>query len=86
MIDLYTYRTSNGRKASIMLEECGLEYALLHIVDITAGESRTKPAFRAINPNGRIPAIIDWDGAAGVPEWRTARTVRIRGNPAVSRR
>ena len=65
MIDLYTYRTSNGRKASIMLEECGLDYAL-HIVDITAGE-QDEAGFRAINPNGRIPAIIDHDGPAGEP-------------------
>lgn len=65
MIDFYTYRTSNGRKVSIMLEECGLEYAL-HIVDITAGE-QDAPAFRAINPNGRIPAIIDRDGPGGEP-------------------
>jgi GSH-dependent disulfide-bond oxidoreductase len=63
MIDLYTYRTSNGRKASIMLEECGLEYAL-HIVDITSGE-QDSPAFRTINPNGRIPAIVDRDGPDG---------------------
>ena len=63
MIDLYTYRTSNGRKASIMLEECGLDYAL-HIVDITRGE-QGEPAFRIINPNGRIPAIVDREGAGG---------------------
>lgn len=65
MIDLYTYRTSNGRKASIMLEECGLDYTL-HIVDITAGEQDV-PAFRAICPNGRIPAIVDRDGPDGIP-------------------
>ena len=63
MIDLYTYRTSNGRKASIMLEECGLDY-VLHIVDITRGEQDV-PAFRTINPNGRIPAIVDREGAGG---------------------
>jgi GST-like protein len=65
MIDLYNYRTSNGRKASIMLEECGLNYAL-HIVFITAGEQDLS-AFRAINPNGRRPAIIDADGPDGAP-------------------
>lgn len=48
-----------------MLAECGLDYAL-HIVDITAG-AQDAPAFRAINPNGRIPAIIDRDGPAGAP-------------------
>ena len=65
MIDLYTFRTSNGRKVSIMLEECGLEYGL-HIVDITAGE-QDAPAFRTICPNGRIPAIVDHDGPGGEP-------------------
>jgi GSH-dependent disulfide-bond oxidoreductase len=65
MIDLYTYRTSNGRKVSIMLEECGIDYAL-HIIDITNAEQDT-PAFRAINPNGRIPAIVDRSGPGGTP-------------------
>jgi GST-like protein len=65
MIDLYTYRTSNGRKASIMLEEVGLDY-VVHVVDITRG-GQDAPAFRAINPNGRIPAIVDRDGPGGLP-------------------
>lgn len=65
MIDLYTYRTSNGRKVSIMLEECALDYDL-HIVDITTGE-QDSGAFRALNPNGRIPAIADRDGPGGAP-------------------
>jgi GST-like protein len=64
-IQLYTYRTANGRKASIMLEECGLEYDV-HVVDITRGEQLT-PAFRRVNPNARIPAIIDPDGPGGKP-------------------
>ncbi|MEX2454420.1 MAG: glutathione S-transferase N-terminal domain-containing protein [Rhodospirillaceae bacterium] len=65
MIDLYTYRTSNGRKVSIMLEECGLPYSL-HVVDITAGEQQAAD-FLAIGPNGRIPAIVDRDGPGGTP-------------------
>ena len=65
MIDFYSYRTSNGRKVSILLEECGLKYEL-HIIDITAKE-QDQPAFRAINPNGRIPAIVDRDGPNGAP-------------------
>jgi GST-like protein len=65
MIDFYTYRTSNGRKVSIMLEECGLTYKP-HIVDITAGEQHA-PDFLAISPNGRIPAIVDAEGPAGRP-------------------
>jgi GST-like protein len=63
VIDLYTYRTANGRKASIMLEECGLPYRV-HVVDITRGEQR-KPEFRRINPNMRIPAITDAEGPKG---------------------
>jgi GSH-dependent disulfide-bond oxidoreductase len=59
MIDLYTFTTPNGRKASIMLEEIGLEYAV-HSVDISKGEQFT-PEFVAINPNSKIPAIVDRD-------------------------
>jgi GST-like protein len=59
MIDLYTWTTPNGRKISIMLEECGLEYAV-HPVDIRAGE-QFRPEFVAISPNSRIPAIVDRD-------------------------
>ena len=64
-IDLYTFRTANGRKASIMLEECALPYAV-HVIDITKGDQHAA-AFRAINPNGRIPAIVDPDGPDGGP-------------------
>jgi GSH-dependent disulfide-bond oxidoreductase len=57
MIDLYTYATPNGRKASIMLEETGLPYEA-HLVDIERGEQKA-PAFMAMNPNGKIPVIVD---------------------------
>lgn len=57
MIDLYTWATPNGFKASIMLEECRLPYEVVPI-DITKGDQHT-PAFRAVNPNGKIPAIVD---------------------------
>ncbi|WP_421657833.1 glutathione binding-like protein [Leptothermofonsia sp. ETS-13] len=57
MIDLYTFTTPNGRKASIMLEEIELPYAV-HIIDITKGDQFT-PEFVAINPNSKIPAIVD---------------------------
>ena len=60
MIELYTWGTPNGRKVSIMLEECGLPYRV-HKVDITQGE-QFAPAYLAINPNGKIPAIVDSDG------------------------
>ena len=59
MIDLYTAPTPNGHKASCTLEALGLAYET-HYVDIGAGEQK-KPAFLALNPNGRIPAIVDRD-------------------------
>ena len=59
MIDLYTFTTPNGRKASIMLEEVELPYNV-HKIDITKGEQFT-PEFVAINPNSKIPAIVDRD-------------------------
>jgi GST-like protein len=59
MIDLYTFTTPNGRKASIMLEEIGLDYTV-HRIDITKGK-QFAPKFVAINPNSKIPAIVDHD-------------------------
>ena len=59
MIDLYTWTTPNGRKASIMLEEVGIPYET-HAVDIGKDE-QFKPEFLKISPNNRIPAIIDRD-------------------------
>ena len=57
MIDLYTAATPNGHKVSITLEELGLPYSV-HVLDLSAGEQK-EPAFLKINPNGRIPAIVD---------------------------
>jgi len=57
MIDLYTFTTPNGRKASIMLEEVGLSYSV-HVIDIRKDDQFT-PEFLAINPNSKIPAIVD---------------------------
>ncbi len=59
MIDLYTATTPNGRKASIALEELGLAYEV-HAVGLRRLEQK-EPWFLAINPNGRIPAIVDRD-------------------------
>jgi GST-like protein len=59
MIDLYTAPTPNGWKVSIALEELELPYAA-HFIDILEGEQK-KPWFATINPNGRIPAIVDRD-------------------------
>jgi GST-like protein len=65
MIDLYTWGTPNGRKVSIMLEECALPYRT-HPVDIGKRE-QFDPAFLAICPNGKIPAVVDDDGPDGEP-------------------
>ena len=65
MIDLYTWATPNGRKISIMLEEIALPYRV-HPVNIGAGE-QFAPAYLAINPNGKIPAIVDHEGPGGQP-------------------
>ena len=59
MIQLYTWGTPNGRKISIMLEEVALPYQVIPI-DISKGD-QFKPAFLAINPNNKIPAIVDDD-------------------------
>ena len=59
MIDLYTAATPNGWKVSIALEELGLPYEV-HVLDLGSGAQK-EPWFTAINPNGRIPAIVDRD-------------------------
>jgi len=59
MIDLYTAATPNGYKISVTLEEMGLEYRVHH-VRLDQGDQKT-PEYLAINPNGRIPTIVDRD-------------------------
>lgn len=61
MIDLYTADTPNGKKVVFMLEELGLNYNL-HKIDLGALEQK-KPDFLAMNPNGRIPVLVDSEGA-----------------------
>jgi GST-like protein len=63
MIELFTYETPNGQKASIMLEEVGLPYAV-HTVDLMEGQQR-EPDFLRISPNNKVPAIVDDDGVDG---------------------
>ena len=63
MIDLYTWTTPNGRKASIMLEEVGLPYRV-HPVDLSK-DQQFEPNFLAISPNNKIPAIVDHDAPEG---------------------
>jgi GST-like protein len=65
MIHLYTWGTPNGKKASIMLEEAGLSYEV-HPVNLGEGD-QFKPEYLAINPNNKIPAIVDADGPGGKP-------------------
>ncbi|MBM3357270.1 MAG: glutathione S-transferase family protein [Betaproteobacteria bacterium] len=65
MIDLYTWSTPNGRKVSIMLEELALPYRV-HPIDIGKGD-QFKPQYVMINPNGKIPSIVDPDGPDGKP-------------------
>ncbi|MEM7191329.1 MAG: glutathione S-transferase N-terminal domain-containing protein [Pseudomonadota bacterium] len=66
MIDLYTWMTPNGQKASIMLEEVGLPYRV-HPVDIFKDE-QFDPAFLKISPNNKIPAIVDHDTGLSLME------------------
>ena len=66
MIDLYTWSTPNGRKVSIMLEECALPYRV-HRIDIGTNAEQFTPEYLKINPNGKIPSIVDPDGPDGKP-------------------
>jgi glutathione S-transferase len=59
MIDLYTAPTPNGWKASIALEELGLPYEV-HVINLLSGDQK-KPEYVRLNPNGRIPTIVDRD-------------------------
>jgi len=65
MIQLYTWGTPNGKKVSIMLEEIGVPYEV-HAINIGQGD-QFKPEYLAINPNNKIPSIIDTDGPGGKP-------------------
>lgn len=65
MIELYTWATPNGNKAHIMLEECGLEYEVVP-VQLSKREQHAS-GFLRINPNAKIPTIVDPDGPAGRP-------------------
>lgn len=64
-IEFYTYNTPNGRKISVALEEMGLRYTV-KVVDITKNQ-QFDPAFLAISPNNKIPAIVDPEGPGGAP-------------------
>jgi GST-like protein len=65
MIDLYAAGTSNGMRARIALEECGLKYNF-HPIDLAKGENKSA-SFLALNPVGQIPVIVDNEGPGGKP-------------------
>src|SRR5256885_16084383 len=65
MIDLYAAGTSNGMRARIAVEECGLAYRF-HPIDIQKGEQKL-PGFLAMNPMGQIPVLVDNEGPGGKP-------------------
>ena len=66
MIELYTWSTPNGRKVSIMLEECALPYNV-HRINIGTNSEQFAPEYLKINPNAKIPSIVDPDGPDGKP-------------------
>lgn len=65
MIEVYSWATPNGHKVHIMLEECGLPYTA-HPINIGTGD-QFRPEFLALNPNHKIPVIVDPDGPEGQP-------------------
>ena len=66
VIQLYTLNTPNGIKTSVMLEECGLDYDA-HRISISDPEDQFTPEFLSLNPNNKIPAMIDPHGPDGRP-------------------
>lgn len=66
MIDLYTWTVPNGRKISIALEEMGLPYEA-HAINLGRGEQKS-PEYLKVNPNGKVPAIIDRDSGVRMME------------------
>ena len=65
MIDLYALTSPNVQKIFLMLEECGLPYKQIK-VDVWAGD-QFKPEFLKVNPNAKVPAIVDHEGPGGKP-------------------
>src|SRR5438093_12510684 len=65
MIQLYTWNTPNGKKVSIMAEEVGIPYEV-YPINLQQGDQH-KPQYLAINPNNKIPSIVDTDGPGGKP-------------------
>jgi len=76
MLDLYTAGTNNGQRATITLEECRLPYTL-HKVDLAKGGAKTEQ-FKKLNPNARIPVLVDSEGQV------VARTRRFPDREALA--
>ena len=74
MIRLYYHPTPNPAKVALLLEELALPYEIVPI-DTSRGEQHA-PAFRAVNPNGKVPAIVDTDGPGG-------REIRVFDSTAI---
>ena len=81
VIQLYTLNTPNGIKASVMLEECGLDYEA-HRISISTPEDQHTPEFLSLNPNNKIPAMIDPNGPGGQPMglWETGAILIYLGD------
>jgi GST-like protein len=75
MIDLYALTSPNVQKVYVMLEECGLPYKE-HFVDVWKGD-QYKPEFSKVNPNNKIPVIVDHDGPGGKPYTVIQRAMHI---------
>jgi GST-like protein len=65
MIDVYAFSTPNAVKIPIALEELGVPYRL-HSINVRKGEQKA-PAFLALNPNGKVPVLVDEEGPGGAP-------------------
>ena len=81
MIRFYYHPTPNPAKVALFLEETGLSYEIIP-VDTSRGEQHTA-GFREINPNGKVPAIIDTDGPAGR---KSGCSIRARSCSTLARR
>lgn len=81
VIQLYTLNTPNGIKTSIMLEECGLEYEA-HRISIGDPEDQFTPEYLSLNPNNKIPSMIDPNGPDGQPMglWETGAMLIYLGD------
>ena len=81
VIQLYSLATPNGQKVSVALEEMGLPYEA-HTVNILEGDQHT-PEFMSVNPNAKIPAIVDPNGPPGGPAGKPLPIMEFGRDPAL---